>query len=64
MTFTIYLDIYWRIKTTKVKNYKFVSLQDTGNIYTNFFLMDSTEMIAIVISLVTINKYAQSHITK
>ena len=32
--------------------------QDTGDIYTNFFLMDSTEMIAIVISLFTINRCA------
>ena len=30
--------------------------QDTGDIYTNFFLMDSTEMIAIIVSLVTINR--------
>ena len=33
--------------------------QDTGDIYTNFFLMDSTEMIAIVISLFTINRCAR-----
>ena len=32
--------------------------QDTGDIYTNFFLMDSTEMIAIVVSLFTINRCA------
>ena len=30
--------------------------QDTGDIYVNFFLMDSTELIAIVISLLTINR--------
>ena len=32
--------------------------QDTGDIYANFFLMDSTEMIAIVVSLFTINRCA------
>ena len=30
--------------------------QDTGDIYANFFLLDSTEMIAIVVSLFTINR--------
>ena len=33
--------------------------QDTGDIYTNFFLMDSTEMIAIIVSLFTINRCAR-----
>ena len=36
--------------------------QDTGDIYTNFFLMDSTEMIAIVISLFTINRCARERV--
>ena len=30
--------------------------QDTGDIYTNFFLMNSTEIIAVIVSFVTINR--------
>ncbi len=34
-----------------------VNLGMGGNIYTNFILMDSTELVAIIISMFTINRY-------